>query len=581
MASFSSEDRERLQAYLDNQLIAEESLRLQERLKFDPALAEELIRLGRDEAITAEWASGNHVPDAMPTVAQTTTFRRRLILATGIGTLALSVGLFALLNPVPVDRLPVNPVGDVQEMAEGPAHLEEIEGEAFLVSESGESTPLLAGQTIQPGQQLRTSEGGRAVILMPFVGRIELGADTTVRIMPSESEARVHIEQGTLLANSATQVASAPMSFTTPHALIKASGSTVITCGMGNTSTVEMGVGSASVTNMGDGKTINVTAGKIAVTKPRGQKPEGVKSAPPRTEKPLSDWSYPAGPTQAGMMVPGGNIYAFTTSDSRMIWRDLGTGREIAEVVSGKTGPHALDIAADGSVLLTGSNDKTPRVRETLTGRELIAFQKQKTEILAVALSPDGRTAATGGGVAEGKAEIRLWDVATGVEIKSLPGHVGNIQCLKFSPDGRWLACAGRDGAVMLWDTSDWRSVGEVTRHSQGALSVAFTPDSRTLISGGRDGFVRLWDISKQQLRAELDPPPREVSCLSVSRDGQRLAAGVGENIWIWDLATRLPMQTLAGHRSKVASVTFSPDGRTLISTGWDRTVKVWEVSFR
>ena len=235
----------------------------------------------------------------------------------------------------------------------------------------------------------------------------------------------------------------------------------------------------------------------------------------------------------------------------------------------------SLEISADGSVIVSsdGSNRVALWDGDSLKQREIKSGYPANT--CDFEISPDGKV------FGSSDRGFTLWDVATGVEIKSLPGHVGNIQCLKFSPDGRWLACAGRDGAVMLWDTSDWRSAGEVTRHPQGALSVAFTPDSRTLISGGRDGFVRLWDISKQQLRPELDPPPREVSCLSVSRDGQRLAAGVGENIWIWDLATRLPMQTLAGHRSKVASVTFSPDGRTLISTGWDRTVKVWEVSFR
>ncbi|WP_162136319.1 WD40 repeat domain-containing protein [Zavarzinella formosa] len=570
----SPEDHDRLLAYLDNQLSVGEAAALEGRLKTEPTLAEGLIRLSRDETVMAEWAATSQpTSDVFPAPDPIAVPVRRpwsRILAGTAAAFVVAFGLWAFFNRT--DNLFV-------EHSDGYAQLQEVEGEAFLVSESGETTPLMAGQQLKPGQQLRTSEGGSAVVLLPFIGRIELGADTTVRILPREAEARVHVEKGIIHADSTNPAAPSPMSFTTPHALIRASGSAVITSGMGNTSTVEMDTGSAKVTSKGDGKTVSVEAGKIAVAKPKGQKPQNVKNVPPRIATPRETWDYPAGPTLAGALLPGGKVFTLTTWDARLVFRDTVTGREMADLAVGKVNPHALSFSADGSLLATGSNDKTPKIRDPQTGKEILALKKQKPEILAVAASPDGKVVATGGGMVQGSAELKIWEAKTGLELATLRGHTGNIEDLKFSPDGRWLASASRDGGARLWNTASWQTTGDVTSHPQGALCVAFTPDSKTLITGGRDGFVRIWDIEKQELKGELDPPPQEIASLAVSSDGRFLAAGVGGTIWIWNLATRQPLQTLAGHRNKVTSVTFSADGKSLYSTGWDRTVKIWEVA--
>lgn len=576
MANISSDDYELLTAYLDNQLIGKEADSLEARLKSDTSLAEAFIRLSRDEVVTAEWAAGARSQVSKPTVSSRRISKYVLVsIIVCACSILIGFAFIAFAPPQPLPKINV-------ETAAGLVQLEEIDGEAFIMDESGESTPLIAGQTIQPGQQLRTSEGGRAVILLPIVGRIELGADTTVRIMPPEASAQVHIERGTLQTDPGTQyVSTTPMSITTPHSLIRTSGSSVITCGTGNTSSVEMGVGTAQVTDMGNGQTFKVTSGKIAVAKHRDRQSQNISNVPPKTELPKFSWEYPAGPTLAGKMLPDGNLFAFTTSDSRLIIRDITTGVVSAEYQVGRVSPRALGVPGDGLTLLTGSADRTPRIRETMTGRELIAFQKPKTELLAVVLSPNGRTACMAGGASQGIADIKVLDSATGVELASLPAHSGTIEALEFSPDGKWLASAGRDGAVKLWETTAWGSSVQVTTHPQGARCLVFSPDSKTLVTGGRDGFIRIWDLDRHEIRAELNPPPREITCLAISSEGRRLAAGVGGTIWVWDLQTMLATQTLAGHRNKVGSLAFSQDGNTLVSTGWDKTVKVWEMKAR
>lgn len=577
MSQISDDDFELLIAYLDDRLIAEEATTLEVRLKAEAALAEAYIRLSRDQITISEWVTGILEPPLSTSVVP----RERRWIRGGITAsfVASAVCCVLFLVPTPTHREKPLPSQPPQAQL---VQLEEIDGEAYLLNELGEPIQLVAGQMIHPGQQVVTSEGGRAVISLPIAGRIELGADTAVRIMPPEAPAQVHIVRGTLQTESASELVSAiPMSITTPHSMIRANGSSVITCGMGNTSTIEMGAGSAQVTDMGNGSTISLTSGKIAVAKPRTKQSQNISIVPPKNEKPRFVWEYSAGPVFAGQLLPTRNQIAYTTTDGRLILRDITTGIVWADYPVGRVNARALDFSTDGETVLVASTERIAKLRETATGRELMAIPRLKFEPYCVALSPDGRTAAVAGTAVQGNAELKLFDTSSGLEIASYPAHTATIESVRYSPNGKWLATASRDGQVKLWDTTLSNKPIVVANHPQGARCTLFSPDSTQLISGGRDGLIRIWNVASQQMVAELDPPPRDITCLAISHDGKKLAAGVGGSIWIFGLEDKKAMQVLSGHKNKVNSVSFSIDQSQLISTGMDSFVKVWDLMIR
>ena len=116
--------------------------------------------------------------------------------------------------------------------------------------------------------------------------------------------------------------------------------------------------------------------------------------------------------------------------------------------------------------------------------------------VWSVAFSPDGRTLATG----SWDKTARLWEVATGKEIAVLRGHEDAVSSVAFSPDGRTLATGSADKTARLWEVATGKEIAVLRGHEDAVSSVAFSPDGRTLATGSADNTARLWPVGQQGL---------------------------------------------------------------------------------
>ena len=192
-----------------------------------------------------------------------------------------------------------------------------------------------------------------------------------------------------------------------------------------------------------------------------------------------------------------------------------------------------------------------------------------------MAFSPDGQTLASGGQV----QTVRLWDVDTSENLKTLRGHTDSVASMAFSPDGQTLASGSSDTTIRLWNIDTGGLLKTLQGHTGSVFSVSFSPDGQTLASGSSDTTIRLWDVETGGLLKTLQGDRDIVDSVAFSPDGQMLAtASRDQTVHLWDVDTGDILKTLQGHSDAVFSVAFSPDGQMLAGGGWDQTVHLWDV---
>jgi WD40 repeat protein/serine/threonine protein kinase len=241
-----------------------------------------------------------------------------------------------------------------------------------------------------------------------------------------------------------------------------------------------------------------------------------------------------------------------------------------------QAGPNATISAAkfspDGRSFATASYDRFVRVWEvskfldTANSAEPRAWRAHDCILTGLAFSPDpgGHRLATIGG--EDKT-VKLWDPLTGREILKLREHTYFGACVVFSPDGRRLASSAYDGTVRVRDASPASAGQELQTltHEDEVWSVAFSPDGQRIACTGYDKTVWIWDATSGTALYRL---PLDVTgyLIAFSRDGERLAAvSRDKTARICDVATGRLLRTFRTTNNHLYGVTFSPDGQYLL----------------
>jgi WD40 repeat protein len=291
----------------------------------------------------------------------------------------------------------------------------------------------------------------------------------------------------------------------------------------------------------------------------------------------------------------------------------LGVARHTGHVV-------ATAVSPDGKTFASASLDGTVGVWDLETGVARHTLRGHAgSAVGGVAFSPDGGLLATAGW----NHTLRLWDTATGAAVRTLEGHTRAVDAVAFSPDGTRLASVGWDGTVRLWDVAS----GEALRSFEQpqARRVAFSADGKRLVVTGTDPnqyldwLVKAWDLTSGEVVLEepgtMSPVggpggtlaavtdeeghvevrrvgTREAQAgfkgwlagetMALSPDGRQLASVTYEDevhqVVLQEVATGRELKRVSAHRETINALTFTPDGRRLVTASDDNTVAVWDL---
>ncbi|KAJ1947304.1 U3 snoRNP protein [Kickxella alabastrina] len=230
------------------------------------------------------------------------------------------------------------------------------------------------------------------------------------------------------------------------------------------------------------------------------------------------------------------------------------------------------------SLLVLGMTSGVFGIWEMPDFNQIHSLSISRKKINTIAINPSGEWLAFGSAKL---GQLLVWEWQSETYVLKQQGHFYDMSCVGYSADGQYVATGGDDAKLKVWNALTGYCFITFAEHTSAVTAVQFTKGNQVILSASLDGTVRAYDLVRyRNFRIFTSPTPVQFNTLAVDPSGEIVCAGSLDSyeIYMWSMQTGKLLDVLSGHEAPVSGLVFRPDGLSLASSSWDKTVRMWDI---
>ena len=275
---------------------------------------------------------------------------------------------------------------------------------------------------------------------------------------------------------------------------------------------------------------------------------------------------------------PDGKLLASSGYHEILLWNP-DDGKLVRRIKNVAERVYDLRFSTDGKTLAVAAGTPAQigelKLFNVDDGKLLGDYGVSDDAFFAVAWSPDGKRLASAGA----DRTIRVHDLASGKEVLTIEDHADWVMGLAFSPDGTKLASASRDKTSKVFDASTGDSLVTFNGHGESVYGVEFTPDGQQVVTSGADKQIRIWNVADAKEARRIGGFGGDIFRLDVTPDGTVFTASADKNARQHKLADGAALKTFSGHADWVYAVAHSAAGNKIATGTYNGQIHLFNVA--
>jgi len=283
-------------------------------------------------------------------------------------------------------------------------------------------------------------------------------------------------------------------------------------------------------------------------------------------------------------MSPDSNYVATGSRDKTAKLWDLGSGREVRSFLGHEATVNGLDFSHDGKFLITSSADKTARIWEVISGKEVFKTEAENKILTDVAISPDAKYFVTAGYGDSAKVyDFHSKKLIIKIPVNADQGGGYGIN-IAFSADSKWLGFGEDNRVATLYSTADWQQKYKFD-YTEGwcggcFTDISFSVDNKSFYMASNKGPVKKYNISNGQLIKKYTETVENLQSISLSGDSKKLLVAKDTQIIIYDTDSGKELNVINPQLAEqINECSFTANSKKILITSNDNTAVIWDLS--